>query len=79
MHELKGSLFLPLDMMAWSPSGVNLLCRGIASPIIAAASPRAYGIVDGAGVPKLRRVTSVGAPVSPCGRVSSSVGHVVPV
>ena len=25
MHELMGSLFLPLDMLTWSPSGVNLL------------------------------------------------------
>ena len=78
--ELRGSLFLPLDMLAWSPSGVNLFCRGIASPLTTAACPRADGIVGGAGVPKLRRVTAACAPVSPCGRVvAASVDHVPPV
>jgi hypothetical protein len=80
MPEHRGSLFLPLDVLAWSPRGVNLFCRGIASLLTIAACPRAYGIVGWAGVPKLRRVTAVGAPVSPCGRVdTASVGHVPPV
>ena len=50
MLELKGSLYLPLDMLAWSPSGVNMFCRGIASPLAAAACLRAYGIVGRVGV-----------------------------
>jgi hypothetical protein len=79
MPELRGSLFLPLDMMTWSPSGVNMFCKGVASPLIAAVCPRAYGIVGGAGVPKLRRVTVAGAPFSPFGRVVvASVGLVPP-
>ena len=79
MHELKGSLFLPLDMWTWSPSGVNMFYRGITSPLATAACPRAYGIVGGAGVPKLRRVAVAGAPVSSSGRVvAASVGHVPP-
>ena len=48
--------------------------------LAAAACPRAYGIVGGAGVPRLRRVTSAGALVSPCGSiVGTSVGYVPPV
>ena len=56
MTYLRGSLCLPLDMLTWSPSGVNMFCRGIISPLaIAACHPRAYGIVGGASVPKRRR------------------------
>jgi len=80
MLELRGSLFLPLDMLAWSPSGSNLFGRGIAPPLAAAACPRAYGIVGGAGAPKLRRVTTAGAPDCPCDRVvAATVGPVPPV
>ena len=79
MPELRGSLYLLLDMLPWSPSGVNLFCRDIASPLVAAVCPRAYGIVGGVGVPKLKRVTAASAPVSPCGRVPSPVGHAPPV
>jgi hypothetical protein len=80
MHECTGSLFIPLDMMAWSPSGVYLFCRGIASPLADAACPLAYGIVGGARVPKLRRVTADGAPVSPGGIVAAAfVSHIPPV
>ena len=79
MHALRGSLFLSLDMLTWSPSGVNLFCRGITSPLATAACPRAYGIVGGAGVPKLRRVAAAGAPVFPSGRAAAAfVGHVPP-
>jgi hypothetical protein len=79
MPELRGSLFLPLDVLSWSPSGVNLFCRGIYSPLATAACPRAYGIIGGAGVPKLRRVAAASAPVSPLGRVATAfVGHVPP-
>ena len=79
MPELRGSLYSPLDTMAWSPSGSNLFYKGSAPSLAIVASPRAYGIVGGAGVPKLRRVTSTGAPNSPCGRVPSTASPVVPV
>jgi len=79
MHELRGSLYLPLDTLAWSPSGSNLFYRGSAPPLAFVTSPRAYAIVGGDGVPELRHVTSAGAPVSPYGTVPSTVGHVVPI
>jgi hypothetical protein len=59
MPEFKGSLSLPLEMMPYTPSGVNLFFRGIASPLATA-----YGIVGGAGVSKLRRVMPVVLPFS---------------
>ncbi len=66
-------------MLTWSPSGVNLLCRGIISTLDVVACPRAYGIVGGASVPKLRRETSDGAPVSPNGSIAAASVGIVPL
>jgi hypothetical protein len=80
MLELRVTLYLPLDMWAWFPSGSNMFCRGIAPPLAPAACPRAYGIVGGASAPKLRRVTTAGAPDCPSGGVvAATVGPVPPV
>jgi hypothetical protein len=65
MHELRAWLFRPPDMLPCSHNGVNLFCRSIAAPLAVAAPPRANGTVGGACVPKLNRVTAIGAPVPP--------------
>ena len=79
MHELKSSLYLPLDTLAWYPRGSNLFCRGSDPPLAIVYGPRAYEIFGGVGVPKLRRVTSIGALVPPYDGVPSTIGLVVPV
>jgi len=79
MPELRASMFRPPDILPCSLDGVNMFCRSIAAPLAAAAPPRAYGTVGGAGVPRLRRVTGSGAPVPPSGRFFAvKVGPVPP-
>jgi len=80
MSKLRASLFRPPDIVYCSTNGVNLICRsGAASLAAAATPPRAYATVDGARVPKLKRVTAMGTPVPTSGRIfAAAVGHVPP-
>jgi len=54
MPELRAPLFRPPDIPPCSPYGVHLFCGSSVVPLVVVAPLRAYGIVGGAGVPKLK-------------------------